>query len=404
MKFLHAADLHLDTPFLGLSDLPNALQQRLIQAPLTALHRLVDLALDEQVDFVLLVGDLFDSQAQSVQAQAALMNELERLHRVQIPVLLSFGNHDFQADLTTWHFPSNVHVFGPQVTTVTLTTNAQEKVAISGFSYSQRWIQTDLTSQYPLKTSAVDYQIGTLHGQVGQAGDHYAPFSVGELLAKHDDYWALGHIHQRQVLNAQPPVVYAGNIQGRHRGETGAKGCLIVTSQPDHTLQPTFKPLTDIIWTDLTADLTGTYTRSNLLNGLSDQLNQQCHDGLQLVSLTLPTAAQLDANAQLALNQGALLAQLRERATEHWWPVQIEQAVNSAEATSFGVNQATWESAGQQVVTADAIADLAANLLNEDFLNTALLETMTPAQWQAQVMRLLTDQYHVTTGGTNDVD
>ncbi|WP_338208950.1 DNA repair exonuclease [Lactiplantibacillus paraxiangfangensis] len=404
MKFLHAADLHLDTPFLGLSDLPNALQQRLIQAPLMALHRLVDLALDEQVDFVLLVGDLFDSQAQSVQAQAALMNELERLHRVQIPVLLSFGNHDFQSDLTTWHFPSNVHVFGPQVTTVTLTTKAQEKVAISGFSYSQRWIQDDLTSQYPLKTSAVDYQIGTLHGQVGQAGDHYAPFNVGELLAKHDDYWALGHIHQRQVLNAQPPVVYAGNIQGRHRGETGPKGCLIVTSQPDHTLQSTFKPLTDIIWTDVTANLAGTYNRTDLLNILSDQLNQECHDGLQLVSLTLPTAVQLDANVQLALNQGALLAQLRERATDHWWPVQIEQAANSAEATSFGVNQATWQSAGQQVVTADAIADLAANLLTEDFLNTALLETMTPAQWQAQVMRLLTDQYHVTTGGTDDVD
>ncbi|RRK09771.1 DNA repair exonuclease [Lactiplantibacillus garii] len=404
MKFLHAADLHLDTPFLGLSDLPGDLQQRLIQAPLAALHRLVDLALDERVDFVLLVGDLFDSQAQSVQAQAALMSELERLHRVQIPVLLSFGNHDFQPDLTTWHFPANVHVFGPQVETVTLTTSAQERVAVSGFSYGQRWVATDPTAAYPLKTSTEDYHVGTLHGQVGQAGDHYAPFSVGELLEKHYDYWALGHIHQRQTLNAQPPVVYAGNLQGRHRGETGAKGALIVTSRGDHQLVPTFKALTDIVWTDWPVSLDGTYSRASLLSVLSDQLNAQATHGLQLVSLTLPASVHLDEGAELALTQGALLAQLRAKANAHWWPVQIERAASTPTTPQFGVNAATWQAAGQQVVTATAIADLAGNLLNEAFLNTALLEDTTPEQWQAQVMRLLTDQYHLTTGGANHVD
>ncbi|XKL31415.1 metallophosphoesterase [Lactiplantibacillus plantarum] len=142
MKFLHAADLHLDTPFQGLSGLTPALQERLVTAPLRALSRLVDLAVAEQVDFVLLVGDLFDQQGQSVQAQAALMTALARLNTASIPVLLSFGNHDFQADLSRWHFPANVHVFGPQVTTATLTTVAQERVAISGFSYAQRWVTT----------------------------------------------------------------------------------------------------------------------------------------------------------------------------------------------------------------------------------------------------------------------
>lgn len=404
MKFLHAADLHLDTPFTGLSDLPADLQQRLITAPLAAFQRLIDLALDQQVDFVLLVGDLFDQQGQSVQAQAALMSGLERLNRAQIPVILSFGNHDFQADLNGWHFPANVHVFGPQVTTVTLTTASQERVAISGFSYPQRWVTDDLVGQFPLKTAAVDYHVGTLHGQAGAPGDHYAPFNLGELLAKHYDYWALGHIHQRQSLNQQPPVVYPGNIQGRHRGETGAKGCLIVTSDANHQLTPTFKALTEIEWTGLTSQLAGQFDRTALEHGLIDELNGTFTTGLRLVTLTLPATLTLDATATRAVDQGTLLAQLQMQAGKHWWPVDVTVAPAVNQATLFGVNAATWQRAGQAVITPDTIADLANPLLSEAFLNTALLETTTAEQWQAAVQRLLNDQYHLTTGGDADVD
>jgi DNA repair protein SbcD/Mre11 len=141
---------------------------------------------------------LFDQQGQSVQAQAALMTALARLNTAAIPVLLSFGNHDFQAGFKSLALSGQCARFGPQVTTATLTTAAQERVAISGFSYAQRWVTTDPVDDYPVKAPGVDYQIGTLHGQIGVAGDHYAPFNVSELLTKHYDYWALGHIHQRQ--------------------------------------------------------------------------------------------------------------------------------------------------------------------------------------------------------------
>lgn len=404
MKFLHAADLHLDTPFRGLSDVPTALQRRLIEAPIKALHRLTDLALDQRVDFVLLVGDLFDASAQSVQAQAALMSDLTRLARAQIPVVLSFGNHDFQPDLSSWHFPRTVHVLGNAVTTVTLTTAAQERVAISGFSYGQRWVERDMVTDYPLKTSAVDYQIGCLHGQVGRSGDHYAPFNVGELQAKHYDYWALGHIHQRQALSQTPPIMYPGNIQGRHRDEQGAKGCLIVTSTADHRLQPEFTALTDVTWADWQPTLRGMSDRADLLRQLTDQLNAQFQSGLTLVTVTLPAEVQLAANASLALNQGSLLGQLQANADTTWWPVGLYQMGTAAEPQGFGLNGATWDAAGEAVVTPQTIADLADSLLNEAFLNQALLEDQSAEQWRDQVMRLLTEQYHLTMGGDQDAD
>ncbi|BDZ30692.1 DNA repair exonuclease [Lactiplantibacillus sp. WILCCON 0030] len=407
MKFIHAADLHLDTPFQGLTDLPTALQTQIMRAPIDSLNRLVDLAIDEAVDFVLLVGDLFDQAQQSVQAQAALMLALERLNDAEIPVILSFGNHDFQPDDADWHFPANVHAFGSQVETVTLTTAQQTKVAITGFSYAQRWLTTPMIDQFPMKTSSADYQIGMWHGQTGVAGDHYAPFKVSELLGKHYDYWALGHIHQRQELNAVPPIDYPGNLQGRQRNETGAKGCLLVSSTADHQLRPVFKPLATILWQDWTPTLSGEVSRSALLAQLTDQLNAAMTTPTQLVSITLPETCTLTTAANLALTQGTLLRQLQQATTgETWWPVDLQLAqTTSAPATlSFGEDGATWQAVGQQVISSAKVAEIADRLLDEDFLNRALLETLTPDQWQQQVRQLLTDHYQLTTqkdGSTN---
>ncbi|MFC6201534.1 exonuclease SbcCD subunit D [Lactiplantibacillus nangangensis] len=408
MKFIHAADLHLDTPFQGLTGLPAELQQRILAAPLASLERLVDLALAEKVDFVLLVGDLFDRAQQSVQAQAALMVQLERLNAAQIPVILSFGNHDYQPDDADWHFPANVHAFGSQVETVTLTTAAQTKVAITGFSYAQRWLTTSMGGQFPLKMTDADYQIGMWHGQTGTAGDHYAPFSVGELLQKHYDYWALGHIHQRQELNAMPPIEYPGNLQGRQRNETGEKGCLLVTSTADHQLKPVFKSLATIIWQDWTPTLTSELSRSALLTQLTDQLNTTMTTPTQLVNIQLPATCQLTADAELAWSQGALLHQL-QAATDgkNWWPVALQRpSTTESTALSFDGAAETWEQVGQNVVTTEQVAVLADRLLDEPFLTAALLEDMTSAQWQQRVLTLLTDHYQLTRqkDGPDDAD
>lgn len=221
VKFIHAADLHLDSPFRGLSDLPAAVKQRVYQAPFTATQRLVDRAIQERVDFVVLVGDLFDRDTQSVQAQLFLRDQLQRLVDTGIGVYLSYGNHDYLTEQSTLSLPDGVTVFGREVTTAEFTTATQQRVAISGFSYDQRWLTTDRVAEFPDR-SEVDFQIGMLHGAVRTgAQDQYAPFTVAELQAKRYDYWALGHIHQQQALSMTPPIIYAGAIQGRHQNETG---------------------------------------------------------------------------------------------------------------------------------------------------------------------------------------
>lgn len=240
----------------------------------------------------------------------------------------------------------------------------------------------------------------------GWSGDHYAPFSVSALLSKHYDYWALGHIHQRQVLNEQPPVVYPGNIQGRHAGEAGAKGCLIVTSDAQKRLTTTFHALTAITWTTWTPELTGELDRADLLSALTSGLATQDATGLQLVTITLPATVQLTTTAELAWTQGALLAQLQANVdSQHVWPVDIQMSSAPDTTPLFGLDAATWQAAGQQVVTPEKIAALADHLITTEFLNTALLEDMSPEAWRAQIMRLLADQYHLTTeGAATDAD
>jgi len=199
-------------------------------------------------------------------------------------------------------------------------------------------------------------------------------------------------------LNQQPPIAYPGNSQGRQRNETGEKGCLLVTSTADHKLTPVFKPLAEIIWQDWQPKLVGALSRTTLLAQLTDQLNVAMTTPTQLVTLTLPATCELTPAAQLALSQGTLLRQLQQATTgEIWWPVAIQVATEpSKQPLSFGRESVTWQAVGQTVVTTAEVATLADRLLDEDFLNRALLDEMTATQWQQQVLKLLTDQYQLT--------
>ncbi|AKP65483.1 DNA repair exonuclease [Levilactobacillus koreensis JCM 16448] len=291
MKFIHAADLHLDSPFLGLTSLPSTLLATVRQSTFTAATRIFDRALAEHVDFVVLAGDLFDRSEQSVAAQAFLFQQFQRLADAQIPVFISFGNHDYAADQhQTVAYPANVTTFGPEVGTMTITLQSGETVAVSGFSYPERWVTTDPVVNFP-GHARTDWHIGLLHGAVATgSADHYAPFTVAELLAKRYDYWALGHIHHRQLLNDQPPILYAGNPQGRSINETGAKGAYLVTSQQGK-LVPEFFETGVVDWEVPTVQLTAT-----TLSELGEQVTTWLTDHpaakptLTAMTATLPTA------------------------------------------------------------------------------------------------------------------
>ena len=227
MKFIHTADLHLDSPFSNLmgGQMPTELWDLIYKSTYRSFQRIVDAAIKQQVDFVLIVGDLFDRRTRSVKAQNFLERCLKKLDQYQIPVYLSFGNHDYyNGDYHALRYPRNTHVFPARVTTKFLDLRNGQRVGITGFSYQRRWESQRMIDRFQPKRDNVDYQIGMIHGQVSGGHSNYTPFNVNELKAKQYDYWALGHVHKRQALCSQPPAGYCGNIQGRNPNENGDKG------------------------------------------------------------------------------------------------------------------------------------------------------------------------------------
>ncbi|UOQ46797.1 DNA repair exonuclease [Gracilibacillus caseinilyticus] len=240
IKFIHCADLHLDSPFKGLKDLPEEWLTEIRKSTFKALDRLVEQAIDLEVDFVIMVGDLFDQEQQSMQAHMALRDAFQRLQKYDIPVFVSFGNHDFLSSQTfPRNYPDNVHVFDSEnVSEIPFFKRGKLMANVYGFSYYHRAVLTNKVKEYQL-TNDDCFHIATLHGSLGneKTNEHavYAPFQLSDLKQSGFDYWALGHIHKREVLAENPMVVYPGNIQGRSTKETGSKGCYVVTMTNNQT-------------------------------------------------------------------------------------------------------------------------------------------------------------------------
>ncbi|ECJ9749943.1 metallophosphoesterase family protein [Listeria monocytogenes] len=250
IQFLHMADLHLDSPFIGLSTLPQPLFSAIQESTFQSLERITTVAIKEAVDFVLIAGDIYDSEDQSVRAQARFAKEMKRLEAANIPVFMIHGNHDFiEKHKEKLALPSNVHVFSEQVEVMSHKTATGVSVNIYGFSYNERHIRSSRVGEYKIQGDA-DFHIALLHGsEVSSSEEHdvYAPFRVQEISKKAFDYWALGHIHKRQLLAESPSIYYPGNIQGRNRKESGEKGASIITlSEASTTID--FIGTSPIIW------------------------------------------------------------------------------------------------------------------------------------------------------------
>ncbi|GAE46065.1 metallophosphoesterase family protein [Mesobacillus boroniphilus] len=230
VKFLHTADLHLDSPMVGLRHLPKVIFHRLQESTFTALKNITDAAIKHEVDFVVIAGDLYDAEDRSIRAQAVLRNEMVRLADKGIKVYGIHGNHDhLGAKSVMIDFPDNVHFFSDQVAKADFTKHDGTLVHLYGFSYPERHVMERWIEKYE-KIDGADFHVGLLHGHFEGVSDHgkYASFRLSELIEKDYDYWALGHIHKREFLSQQPYVVYPGNPQGRNRKELGEKGAYIV--------------------------------------------------------------------------------------------------------------------------------------------------------------------------------
>lgn len=255
VKFLHTADLHLDSPMVGLRHLPKAIFHRLQESTFKALKNITDAAIKHEVDFVVIAGDLYDGEDRSIRAQAVLRNEMNRLAEKGIKVYAIHGNHDhLGGNSIQLEFPENVYFFKDQLEIAAFRKNDGTLVHLYGFSYPKRHVTERWIDKYERRDGA-DFHIGLLHGHFEGTSDHgkYAPFRLSELLDKGYDYWALGHIHKRTLLSQQPHVVYPGNPQGRHRKELGDKGAYIVTLT-ETSSDIMFFETADVIWEDMVID------------------------------------------------------------------------------------------------------------------------------------------------------
>ncbi|SFQ77364.1 DNA repair exonuclease SbcCD nuclease subunit [Psychrobacillus psychrotolerans] len=225
IRFLHVADLHLDSPFKGISSIPKKRWKEIRESTFQAFQNMINYAVENKPDFVLIVGDIYDGENRSLRAQHLFQQGMEALNVENILVYICHGNHDhLSGNWVRFQLPANVHVFGEKVETKTLLIR-EEKVHITGFSYKERHIQKAMHSYYPISNHE-EIHIGMLHGSVEGNKEHdvYAPFRKSDLLEKGYHYWALGHIHKRQIIHSEPPIVYPGNTQSRHRNESGIKG------------------------------------------------------------------------------------------------------------------------------------------------------------------------------------
>lgn len=275
VTFIHAADLHLDSLFKGLKHVPENILKEIQESTFTALTHLVDQAIEQKVDFVLLAGDLYDHESQSLKAQIRLRRAFERLAEQNIAVFLSHGNHDYiKGDIFEVEYPENVHIFPSEiVTSIPFYKKGKAAAAIYGFSYENRAVNENKVPEYELVKEEIPFHIAMLHGSVATNTEHdtYAPFQIKDLLKKQMDYWALGHIHKRQQLHTDPPVIYPGNTQGRHRKETGEKGCYLIKLSKDEVKQ-TFLPLQAIRYEEVEVDIRACLTPSQIEKTIMNQL------------------------------------------------------------------------------------------------------------------------------------
>ncbi|MHB1104336.1 MAG: metallophosphoesterase family protein [Devosia sp.] len=316
MRFIHAADLHIDSPLRGLNRYEGAPVERLRGATRQALARLVDLAIDEQVAFVLIAGDLYDRDWQDFHTGLFVREQMVRLGRKGIKVFIVQGNHDAQGVISRQvPWPDNVKMFSSKkAETVKLD---ELQVAIHGHSFPDREVPEDLVPGYP--DAVPDYfNIGMLHTSLTGAEGHdtYAPTTLANLRAKGYDYWALGHVHARQVVCEQPRVVYPGNLQGRHARETGPKGCELVSVQGG-MVDASVMALDVVLWHQVEVDLSSAHHLDQVPKLVSDALQVAASgaiEALHAVRLTLIGETKL--HAQEAQQPGTLAAAVQAAAQD----------------------------------------------------------------------------------------
>jgi DNA repair protein SbcD/Mre11 len=252
-SFVHTGDLHLDSPFIGLTTAaPPKVAALLRESTIGAWRNIVDMALREQADFLLVAGDAFERANRTLRGQLVFRDGLARLAEAGIASFVVTGNHD---PLDGWEpsvtWPSLAHRFpAHEVTWRSVLRDGAEIARVYGISYHQRDISANLAKLFG-RDADVPYAIGLLHANVGalEGAANYAPCTLTDLRSSGMDYWALGHIHKHAILSKkQPTAVYCGNPQGRDPNEADPRGCYLVRVDDAGRAHPAFHPVDVVRW------------------------------------------------------------------------------------------------------------------------------------------------------------
>lgn len=252
IKILHTADVHLDSPLRSLALRDDDLRHRVQTATRAAFTRIVDAALKEGAAALLISGDLFDRRERSARTAAFLIDQLDRLREGGVRAFYVKGNHDAENPLTgQLSMPDNVHVFDGRGGKVQLT----DEVWIHGVSFPKPQAPESLLPKFPAPVDDA-FNVALLHTSLSGAEGHdpYAPCSVRDLEDSGFDYWALGHVHRRQVHSKRPWIVMPGTPQGRHIGERGPKSCTLL--RIDDTIDVEEVPTSVLEFLDVQIDTT----------------------------------------------------------------------------------------------------------------------------------------------------
>ncbi len=287
LRFLHAADIHLDSPLHGLARYEGLPLDVVRGATRKAFDNLIETAINEKVAFVVLAGDLFDGDWKDMGTGLYFARSMGRLAKANVPVYIVRGNHDAASILTKeLPLPPNVHVFESRKAH-SFEIDALG-VVLHGRSFPKAQVGEDLVSSYPAAVSG-KINIGVLHTSLTGHPPHadYAPCNPAELTAKGYDYWALGHVHDHSIVQTAPYIVYAGNLQGRNIRETGVKGAMLVEIS-DHGVEKVEHIALDVLrWAECIVDCEGAASAEMVQDRIRialENTHAEASDGLPVIA------------------------------------------------------------------------------------------------------------------------
>ena len=400
MRFIHAADVHLDSPLLGLDSYEGAPIEAIRRATRLALERLVDLAIAEHVALVLLAGDLYDGDWRDASTGLFFIAQMSRLDHLGIPVVVISGNHDAASRITgKLPYPKNVHVL-PVDRADTIPFDAL-RIAVHGQGYARQVEDRNLAANYPQPLPGY-FNIGLMHTALeGREGhEPYAPCTLSELIAKGYDYWALGHVHRRESVNGSnhPRVEYPGNLQGRHIRETGPKGCLLVTIGTDGRSEPEFRPLDVFRWVLLPVEVTGMSSTDEVVDataaGFSDALSFA--EG-QALGVRVELTGETSLHEVLEAESVRLTDELRSRAlTESAGRLWVERVVRRT-------NRERSAAESETALAEDALTEIG-NVIAELRADPQLITTLLKEGECGDLMKKLPQEFRLGPDGRDPTD